>query len=328
MNSLETRLSKVVEFPADYSYIGAIATIGFGLLGTSTSVLVLVSNLGKPNSESAKLLLSICAADLIFSFTFMVFNTGNILYGGFCWGLAGCYINSILLVMSAASSIFTLGTAALERYLAVCKGITLTNKQVALILVLTWIYSAIVATIPFLLGEPSLSIEIEPTHWSCAAHWPGVNWSSRIQVWMSLLVFGANYGVIIYSYYSVYQKFSISSGSSPQTQRKHKMHLENQRKVFIKCIILTGSFITLWTPYSTKILYEFITKRFVVVAWSTIASVCATISSCVNPLILIKYDNRLHGHLLDFLGYKRRRLSQTPYKVAATGIMSSIPSTT
>jgi hypothetical protein len=326
MSSLENRLNKVVDFPNAFSYIGSYATIGFGVIGTTTAALVLISNLGKPNSESAKILLSLCVADLIFSFTFVVYSTGNILHGGFCWGLWGCYVNSILLVMSACSSIFTLGAAALERYLAVCKGITLKEKQVALILIITWTYSVVFPLIPFLLGEPSLSIEMEPTHWTCVSNWPGRNLGSRIQGGMALLLFGVNYAVIIFSYYSVYVTFANLAISSSNCQ--NKIQMENQRKVFLKCIVLTGSFIVLWTPYSTKIVNELLTKRFVEVHWSTIASLCASISSCMNPLILIKFDNRLHRHLLDFLGHTEsiRGLPRAGQRVEATDIMSNISS--
>jgi hypothetical protein len=312
MVSLAEQLETVAYFPNGFSAVLICFTLLIGIIAVIGSGLILIANFGKHNSESTRILLSISLADWFFSMTILITNTRNILSGGFAWGIVGCHFNAFANVMGATTSVNALTAAALERYLAVCKGIILTERQVKYLVAGIWLYSIFYSATPYWSNQPNETIAVEPPCWSCATRWWGRSWGALVGTILGAAAFTIDYTIIFFSYYSVYVTFSSAGDKSTKSGHNLRAKLKKQHQVFVKCIMMTGSFVIFWTPYSAKIVYELITGVPTNVYWSTIASFFAISTTAVNQIIMIKYDNRVRGYVMELLGFKSTESYSAP----------------
>jgi hypothetical protein len=327
MQSLAEQLATVAYFPNDFTAKLIYGTLLSSIIGLIGSGLILIANFGKPNSESTRILLSISFADWIFSLTVIINNTRNIISGGFGWGLVGCHINSVANVIGACTSVVALAVAALERYLAVCKGIILTERQVTYLVMGIWSFGVFYSATPYWTNQPNETIALEPHHWSCTPRWWGRNWGSLCVTIIGAMVFAISYSIIFVAYYSVYRTFSKAGGRSTKSAHDMQRQQRQQHQVFVKCIMMTGSFVILWTAYSAKIVFELLTGEPSNVYWSTIGSFLAIATIAVNPIIMITYDNRVRGYVLEMLGYKPSKTSSvtpSPKETMTAALQSRI----
>jgi G protein-coupled receptor 161 len=279
--------------PVYFAWIDIFVQLG-GIIAT---FIVLVANLGKPNSDSAALLMSLIAADFIFCVTVFTVLISAVVHGGYALGVLGCFLNYFAITLSTSASVVTLGVIAIERYLTIVKGKPLTTSVLQRLILGIWIYSICYTSLPFVSQTEYESIRLEEPCWSCLIKWYGKDWGSLLLSILALSVFASVNIVILFSYTNVYKTFVLLA------QKKNKQdYIRKERKLFMMCLVLTGSFTLFWFPSVVNILYEFISGKPFPSDWAVISTVMGSFSSVANPFILIRFDNRIRGNVYGFLG--------------------------
>jgi hypothetical protein len=266
------------------------------------SGIVLITNVGKPNSESAKLLLSLCFSDFLFSIVVGIVCFTAAVSGGFNSGWIGCILNYYAIIATANASVITLGVVAWERYLCVCKGIIMSHNQVMYSILAIWIVSFLDPAIPLLFGDPRNVIQLEVNHWNCITKWYGRDWTAIYKTIVTFTIFFISANVINFSYFNVYKTFSKITKKKNLSAPKSQIQEDNQRRVFLMCVILSSTFMLFWTPYAVKLLLEGITGNPSEIYLTSIGAMLPCFLSTLNPLILIKFDNRVRAYVTEFLG--------------------------
>jgi hypothetical protein len=267
-----------------------------------SSSILLLANIGNPNSESAKILLSLSAADFVFCATCLICFIFGFYYGGFGMGLVGCYVTYVLVMGSSCVSIWTLGVAAMERYVSVVMGIVLTERQVYLWLSFPWFLAVLLTSLPFLMQTPMRTIQLEPHHWLCSVAWHDHSWQTLVQTSLCITCFSISFAMNIYCYTKVYIAFTEACKAKKKTQAI----LDSQRKVFIKCVALTCAFVLVWITYYIKMYVELLTGKRVDPIFASFAAFLGGIGPSLNSFVMCYFDNRLRGNVMEFLGIESK----------------------
>ncbi len=106
-------------------------------------------------------------------------------------------------------------------------------------------------------------------------------------------------------YYKVYLIFkkSIEGNNNLTSDVSVKEKASNlQKKVLIKCVTITGVFLTFWFPMAIKMLYEtFLGSRMANEEYIAIANQFLTFNCTLDPIVLYLLDNRIKGDIRKFL---------------------------
>jgi hypothetical protein len=286
-----------VPFPNQTPVYFAWMDIFVQLAGIVATLIVLMANLGKPNSDSAVLLMSLIAADFLFCVTVFTVLVAAVAHGGYALGVLGCYVNYFAITLSTSVSVVTLGVIAIERYLTVVRGVQVTSSLLRRVILGIWMYSLCYTSLPFITQTEYESIRLEEPCWSCLIKWYGRDWGSLLLSVLALSVFTSVNIVILFSYTQVYHTFVLLA------QRKNKQdYIQKERKLFVMCMVLTVSFTLFWLPSVVNILYEFVSRKPFPSDFAVISTVMGSFSSVANPFILIRFDNRIRGNVYRFLG--------------------------
>ena len=100
--------------PSEYG----LTTLHFlvGLIGLTGLIVVFASTATKKiQSTSTWLVLCICCGDMVLCSMELVYGIGNLWYGGWAFGEAGCIINAIIIMGSCFTSVWSLFAVTLER---------------------------------------------------------------------------------------------------------------------------------------------------------------------------------------------------------------------
>ena len=72
----------------------------------------------------------------------------------------------------------------------------------------------------------------------------------------------------------------------------------SQNRVTKMCIALSGSFVFHWIPYSSKVVFEMISKTETNAHWTVVALILGIFKSSVNPYLMMKYDSKIRRSVL------------------------------
>jgi hypothetical protein len=297
MPALDVVAQGIVPFPAQSSYYYSMINMGLQFLGMVANLIVFSSNVGKSNSESAKLLLSLVACDFIFGLTCFVAVVAAVWYNGFGLGVNGCIAICCALIVSTSGSVITLAAVALERYLSVVKGVVLTQTQVLKWLACIWIYTFSYMSLPFIFQSQYQSIRLEESGQSCLIAWYGRDPPTQFLAILGIFVMSSANGLIMFCYKSVYETFVAAIKQS----RHQSTLVHKERKIFHMCLFMTGSFTLLWTPMFGSMLYELISGKTTLPEYSNFATFIGTLTILFNPIALVYFDNRIRAHVIEFL---------------------------
>jgi hypothetical protein len=287
-----------------------MVNLGLQFIGMVVNWIVFFSNVGKPNSESAKLLLSLVACDFIFGLTCFISVVAAVWYDGFGLGVNGCIAICCALVVSTSGSVITLSVVALERYLSVVMGIVMTQRAVLKWLAGIWAYAFLYMSLPFIFQSQYKSIRLEESGQACLIAWYGRDTPTQFLAVLGIVVMGASNVVIIFCYKTVYETFVAAIKKS----RHHSTLIHKERKIFHMCLTMTGSFTLLWTPMFGSMLYELFSGNPILPEYSNFAAFMGTLSVLINPMTLIYFDNRVRSHVVEFLHLSERIRVQTSTK--------------
>jgi hypothetical protein len=121
------------------------------------------------------------------------------------------------------------------------------------------------------------------------------------------LVFGIGFSLVAYCYLSVYKTFS----NAIHMQKKvTASHIQKERRVFYMCLVLTGSFLILWTPSLINVSYELISGVPLHSDWAVIPSFTSSIPSATNSMVLLYFDNRIRGNVMKFFSQFQKASSE------------------
>jgi hypothetical protein len=298
MPTLEEVANGVVPFPKEGVYVFYVVCF-VQLIGLVLGIITLGSNVGKPNEPSAKILLSHILGGILFAVTSLARATTQYESQGFVLGVSGCLIDYFFIFTSSSVSIITLITASLERYFAVVRKQRWSNNVVNCVLVCVWAYSLASAAIPFMFDRFD-SIRLDESGWYCMIKWYGRDYGSFIMTSITCCWFVFGFTIVSFSYTSVY--FSFRNALKTR-QRINQSSLDNEKKVFQMCLLLTISFVGFWTPIFCNILYEVVTGAPIPYSMAITAASIASLSYITNPLVLIYFDNRIRGNVLRFTSF-------------------------
>ena len=151
-----------------------------------------------------------------------------------------CRINGFLGILFCLSSILTLSILSLDRYVCIVKPfryeIWITSKRIKIVLVLQWIFSALIALVP-LTGWGNYIFY--PQKGFCFIDYRRSFWTFVfIGVWIYVC-----FGFISFSYYKIFkaarrQRHRIRDLNYPREVRGFFVYFKNQGNIYLYIIIL------------------------------------------------------------------------------------------
>lgn len=296
---------QVVPFPNSFSYYLAILTCIFVILAVFANGLVIYKNSTSPEASTI-IVLSVCVSDFLLSLACSYFIPGNVINGGWFSGQIGCFITYSFAMTSSCASIMSLCAMSLERYLAVCKGIFISKKTALLWLAFIWAFSILSPLMPYYQGDYMQTISLQTNTWACV-----LNWHHKGAIPLTLItVVGSSIfcTTILYSYACIYLQYRRAAKKSSREEIT-----QLQRKVLTRCVILTLTVLTLWTPEIGGIAYEIISGNPLSAEYSSFSNATIMFNTLVNPILLIILDPKIRktvGMMDDaFATIRKRTLS-------------------
>jgi hypothetical protein len=312
---------------------------GIGMLG---SFVVLLSHVGDKIQPNMLPTLSLVMADfLVLSTTFSV-DILNLGKGGWAVGKVGCVAEALMICIGCFSSVFSILASTVERYLHIIHQRSVTSREAWLMVAVVWFVSMVGSWFPLFFGAQDKAYGLNSGLTVCViAWWDSGAWatSSTVLALVAFLscVFGMAYCYfrIVYTYFSYSQKvaqqrftFQVNAISTvwgrsvAQTEgtiasqldsiakieemnnHQRKEILSQQERVLLtKALILTLTFLVLWSPYFVKFWIELITRRPVPTLFDNLCNMGAATNSCVNWFLLVTLDFRVKRRVYRLFGF-------------------------
>jgi hypothetical protein len=234
--------------------------------------------------------------------------------------MTGCLISYFVIGMTVCVSVTTLGSIAVERYLAVVKTVTLQAQTLRIWNAVIWISAALYGSLPILSGTYPESLRVDVTCWGCVNKWYGRDDASPLFSVFALSVFGACTTVIVYCHWHVYRAFIEIMAKKKQSPS----YIRHERRVFLMCLLLTLTFVFSWTLTSSCILFEFISGVPAPMMLATLSTALGGLGCTTNSIILFYFDFQIRRNVLDFLRVEKRQVSvSTPQLETTSTVVKS-----
>ncbi|KAJ3373006.1 hypothetical protein HDU91_001439 [Kappamyces sp. JEL0680] len=319
----------LVPYTSPGEWVGSVAFLIIGCIGTIAIALVLISTAFQKNlSPSTYLLLFLCFSDFICTFGSVLFSVLHLLAGGFSTGPVGCKIACTSTLMACFCSVFTLLSIAVERYLSILCSIMVSRRTVFVWIGAIFLAGSLFAMAPFILQSENESIALQPSKLLCLINWAGTTPSVAIIVLISLpaLVMyvgdGSNRSSVSFTYFAylriVWKYIKIrgnlkdrlnqptslpasqpdSVDSQPVLARKPHVWgqaMTEETRLLFKAVVISGCFTVCW------ILFDFITKQSTSPAMDAFSANLALLNSAVNPFLLLLLDSRIKRNVHELL---------------------------
>ena len=276
--------------------VGVSTGIAFSLVGLVANLYLLVKASASTHSPSTMLLFSVIGADFVVCLSVFLFNSINLAFGGV--HKLACLIQGVICVIAVFVSVASLSAAAIERYLCAVRGVYLSDRGVKTWLIVIWsVLSFLLALLPILDGTRYDQVyNLEPSFGTCFIAWSSEDPKVAFLVWILIVFVAIAMIVISICYYLVYKKYKNlnaprASAISPRNTEKVKR--EKEKKLLIKCVVLTAVFVTFWIPYLISATYEAITHKMLSAVYIVTAEHFVLFVSVLNPILLMHFDNIL-----------------------------------
>ncbi|KAJ3346174.1 hypothetical protein HDU91_007123 [Kappamyces sp. JEL0680] len=309
-------------YPAS-SQVASILFLSIAIVGTLALTVVLLSTVGRNNSPSTLLVLSLCFADLLYCFSSVIVTAVNISAGGWALGDAGCIISNILVILSCYCSVLSLLSITLERYLSVIRQTILSRRTAIIWIASLWIVSTIIAFLPFMTGNLSDGIALQSAMLICATTWSSRSGPVVFEILLAIVVLLSCVLFMTFAYYCIVAQYiktvrkldkqsnsdifnpSLSSSvfSTKSGGLSGSIQLRaDEKKLMIKAIVISGSFTIMWTPYMLLIFYCLISGKDVSPLVDSICNCLGLLNSATNPILLFLLDSRIKRNVHSFFG--------------------------
>ena len=292
-------LDSSIAFPSAISYDLIVIFAVIALLAVIMNALVLLANRGRVATPNSLLLLSLCFSDLIHGSSIVTLSSGSIALRAYFWGKNVCLLNSLIYVACCCISSLTITCIAIERYLSICNGITISFHTAKIMIALIWVVSLGGNLVLVLHAKAGQLVVLSDSAWYC-----NPDWTSKISPWYELIILLIIFVAIItvtlpFSYYNIYKKVKRVANES----RKKSIY-EIERLAFIRSICVTTVYFSCWSPEIWGILYEFTSEQLISVELHMSASLLIITHACINPILLIALDHQIKRGVYDFLHIK------------------------
>ena len=276
-----------------FSYYFGYPYVIVGIMGTFSNAIVLISNLLLVSTPSTALLLYLSFADMILCLSISIFTTGYLVYGYYPWSFPVCVTHYYLVLFACGSNILTVASIAVERYLATNHFIFISWPTAYSWIGIVFVISVFIPAIPFFIEPTMQFIELEESYWLCLAKWYSVETAPQAILWTCLTIMFLSFCVISFCYFKVYSAYKNCNNE------KKKKNNKNQRRILIRCFVITAVFLALWSLELLKLIVNVITRQ----PTSSILA-ASVVNSALNPVLMIVLDNRVKSHLYRFLNLK------------------------
>jgi hypothetical protein len=311
---------------------------GVGMLG---SFVVLISHIGDKLQPNMLPTLSLVMADFLVLLTTFTVDIINLGAGGWAVGRVGCVAEALMICIGCFASVFSILASTVERYMHIIHQRSLTLREAWLMVATVWSVSMVGSWFPLFFGAQDMAYGLNSGLTVCViAWWDSGAWATTSTI-LALVAFisclfgmAYCYFVIVRMYVTYSQKIAkqrmafqtnaISSvwgksvlpadgtvlsqmeNMSPVKETdldKGKDLLSQMERVLLtKALILTMTFLLMWSPYFVKFWMELITRRPVSSLFDNLCNLGAATNSCVNWLLLVTLDFRIKRRVYRLFG--------------------------
>jgi hypothetical protein len=315
---LNTNLDYTIGETVVLSFLAVVSGFGVALI-----ILIVLPNLRKSDTPSTNLIISQLGADFCLCANVFVISVWNCINQRWSWGPEGCLVNSAFTIGSCYSSVLSLLFVSIERYRAGILGKPFQNWEVQVVIVSIWLVSWVVmGTIAIYTRNYPRMIGLHPSKFYCSIMWHYDDALTKTIFLVSAAILALTLLFIIYTYVNLFNAFSrvnramedsfnrsVMFESDILGAHERKVHSitsikrdERERELFMKAIVMAGSFFILWFAFFLKILVEFINKSEVNSTWDTIAAAGLLFHSALSPIIVYVMDHRIRNQVKEFIG--------------------------
>jgi disulfide bond formation protein DsbB len=311
---------------------------GIGMWG---SFVVLLSHLGDKLQPNMLPILSLIMADFIATSTTVIMDSINLARGGFAIGKSGCVWLAVIVPLCCFASVLSILACALERYFQIIHQRSVTSREAWVMIVVIWFVSMVGNWFPTFFGAQDKAYGLNSGLTVCTiAWWDGGAWATSSTV-LALVTFlsclfgmGYCYFQIVGTYCSysqqlVKQMLTIESKANsselvqsespvedvadpptektpqreePNSHNRKELLFQKERVLLTKALVLTLTFLLLWSPYFIKLWIELITRRPVSPLFDNLCIMGAATNSSVNWILLMALDHRVKRRVYRLFG--------------------------
>ncbi|KAJ3270750.1 hypothetical protein HDV01_007442 [Terramyces sp. JEL0728] len=210
-----------------------------------------------------------------------------------------------------------------------------------------WGFSLVIAFFPWYTGTYGDAVGLQPGRQICTVAWWDRQPMTILLITLSLVTLAVAVSFIFYAYFMIVWKFmqsqaavrgggksgghssnvdlssdkktaDNSKGKSTAAENSHHQSIstvapktensrEKEKVLLIKSIIISGTFITCWSPYLIVIVYSLVSGLPAPAFWDSLVSIFALCNSAVNPVLLFTLDKRIRGYVLEMLRLKGKK---------------------
>ncbi|XP_050391557.1 rhodopsin, G0-coupled isoform X1 [Patella vulgata] len=239
------------------------------------------------------LLLNLAIADIGISVFGYPMTTASNFAKRYLFGTTGCMIQGFATFTLAQTDMNTLACLSAYRYISVCKPqyiYKLDIKFTKWVIAFMWIYS-IIWTAPPLFGWSSYTFE--PFGTSCSIDWANRSTAAVVYTWcLVVFCYLLHVFIMIFCYTSVCTRAKEIQNSLEMSTIKPMggeditccKKLEVEKHVTWICLLMTGTFTILWSPYTFVCLWSVYDANLPI--WITTWPTMFAKASCmINPII-------------------------------------------
>ncbi|KAJ3276743.1 hypothetical protein HDV01_002796 [Terramyces sp. JEL0728] len=276
--NIESLGSSIIPFESQSELILSVLHSTIATIGLIGGVVVFIPTLVAKNTPSSLLLLSLCWADLVVCFCCAYLGIKDVIHGGWSSGVSGCIIDAIMIDAGCFASIFSIFAITWERYNSVTKRTVLTFKTAILWIIVVWVATMMIAVFPFYTLSSAYSVALQPAKIVCVITWWDRHPGTIAIVTLCIFILVTTLCFMLYAYMKIIwnlkrvidplKKFqpnapsikkSVTSEVLSMSVATDKMlnnpKLDTEKALFIKCIIICGTYIACWTPYMSMMIY-------------------------------------------------------------------------
>ena len=280
----------------EYDIAGHFYTLG-AYLNCFGNGLVLVTNVGRIQYPSTALLMLLCSLECINGSLHIMLLKMTSIQGHFPQEFWLCELDTFANNVCCGGSLMTLAAIAMERYLSARYLNSRSWKVIYVWIICIILMSFGLASFPYLVGDPRKFVALEEHLHGCSNNWAGVDLGSQLGTYACLAVIVISTQMVGICYFLVYRLFSTAS------LEKKKKNLKAQKTILLRCSVITGVLIGLWTPYLIKVLINLVTRQPVSYTFSFFSVHLIMVNSVLNPVMLILFDNRIRANTLGWLSF-------------------------
>jgi hypothetical protein len=311
---------------------------GIGMLG---SVIILLTHIGAELQPNLLLTLSLVMGDVVLLTTTFTVDTINLSQGGFAVGRTGCVWEAMVILLGCFASVLSILASTVERYLHIIHQRSMTVREAWMVVGLLWFISMVGSWFPTFFGAQDMAYGLNSGLTVCVTAWWDSGFWANLTTVLAIISFLACSMAMFYCYYvivSTYvsysqkvarqqqmlslnvttihtvwgasimsQQVSAISDSAKSTESERAKGIsfsQQERTLLTKALILTSTFMTMWSPYFVKFFMEMVTKTPASPLFDNLCNLGAVSNSFLNCILLFTLDLRIKRRLYHLVGWE------------------------